>query len=135
MTKAIVFDLDGTLVDSSRCAIEATHDAFAELSLPPPTAETTLHYMGIPIERSFREMGADALNDEQFSELLSRFRARYKELVPRCVEKFDGMPELLQSNFWRYRELFYPICSEAEADLHRFAEVWGYLELFVCRKL
>jgi hypothetical protein len=38
-------------------------------------------------------------------------------------------------NFWRYRELFYPICSEAEADLHRFAEVWGYLELFVCRKL
>jgi SAM-dependent methyltransferase len=37
-------------------------------------------------------------------------------------------------NFQRYRELFYRACGRDASVSHRFAEIWGQLEVFVARK-
>lgn len=37
-------------------------------------------------------------------------------------------------NFVRYQELFYPLCSTEESGTNGFSNIWGQLELFVCRK-
>lgn len=52
----LYFDFDGTLANSKQCSIEATKEAFAQFGLSEPSDADIVHYMGIPIEKSFIEM-------------------------------------------------------------------------------
>lgn len=95
MLTAAIFDLDGTLIDSAQCAIEATLQTFANEGLPPPSTEKVLDLMGIPIEQSFKMMGADILSNQEFSDLLASFRGNYRALATNSIRPFPGIPELL----------------------------------------
>lgn len=96
MLKAAIFDLDGTLIDSARCSVEATRQTFEALGLPPPESERVIDLMGIPIERSFKMMGADMLSNQDFSALVSSFRENYRALAANNMHPFPGIPELLK---------------------------------------
>lgn len=96
MYKYCLFDFDGTLADSSECSVIATRGAFESFGLSAPSAEQIVHFMGIPIEISFREMGAAHFSEEQFSELLSRFREIYREAGDTHITAFPGAVEFLQ---------------------------------------
>ena len=74
-----LFDFDGTLGDAEECSVVATQCAFKEVNLPIPTKEQIKKAMGIPIEKSFKLMGAGGLTANQFESLLHIFREHYKE--------------------------------------------------------
>lgn len=96
MYQYFLFDFDGTLADSSECSVIATRGAFESLGLNAPSPEQIIHFMGIPIETSFIEMGAAHLSTEKFLELLVRFRAIYKEVGDAHISAFPGASVLLQ---------------------------------------
>jgi phosphoglycolate phosphatase len=96
MYEYFLFDFDGTLADSSECSVIATRGAFEALGLEAPSPELIVHFMGIPIETSFREMGAAHLSEEQFLELLKRFREIYKEAGDHHISAFPGGVEFLR---------------------------------------
>lgn len=62
----VLFDFDGTLVDSAACGVEATQWAFADAGLNVPDAATIIAKMGIPIEVSFGQMSDRPLTEDGY---------------------------------------------------------------------
>ena len=49
----VIFDVDGTLVDSQHHIVEAQHRAFAAHDLPPPSREKALSVVGLSLTEAF----------------------------------------------------------------------------------
>ena len=52
--RLIVFDCDGTLVDSQQAIVSATSEAFEVVGVAVPTREDILSAVGLPIEVAMR---------------------------------------------------------------------------------
>jgi len=91
----VVFDLDGTLVDSTQALLEAHDAAWASVGLQRPPDETILDLIGLPLVHTMR-----TLDPEQDPEALAKaYSLAYVEIAPRCERLFDGMAELLARPF------------------------------------
>ena len=101
-----IFDFDGTLADSKRCSVLATQKAFCELGLTEPSEEKIEHYMGIPIEVSFKKMAEIEFAEASFEELLVTFRKAYKEFENESLTVFTGIPEVLEKLVQEDKQLF-----------------------------
>lgn len=95
MYDTILFDFDGTLADSSSCSVIATQQAFVAHGLAAPEAAAITDCMGIPIEVSFRQMGAEAFSEAQFTQLLTTFRELYRDHAATHITAFNGVAEML----------------------------------------
>ncbi|MBZ6079256.1 HAD-IA family hydrolase [Microvirga puerhi] len=51
--KLVIFDVDGTLVDSQNMIVAAQHRAFAAVGLEPPTRERALSIVGLSLVEAF----------------------------------------------------------------------------------
>ncbi len=56
--KLVIFDCDGTLVDSQHMICAAMHNTFARHSLPAPPRETLLSVVGLSLQECFERLGA-----------------------------------------------------------------------------
>jgi 2-phosphoglycolate phosphatase len=94
--KAVLFDLDGTLIDSGALVVKAAQHAFAAFDLPPPDPETVLGYMGIPVEVYFPAIAGKAFEKIDGQAAIQAFRSHFSELVDRgALSAFPGIPDLL----------------------------------------
>lgn len=114
----IIFDFDGTLGDSKECGILATKAAFKEMHLKIPSTHLIEHYMGIPIEKSFKEMVERKFTDIEFEELLALFRQYYKNYENQYLRVFPGVKEVLEELKKRSLLLFI-VSSKKTNVLHR----------------
>lgn len=55
----VLFDLDGTLIDSVRLILDSYHHTLARHGLPPRTDEFWLRGLGTPLRAQFREWSED----------------------------------------------------------------------------
>lgn len=90
----VLFDLDGTLIDSADCIVECLRHAFGVHGLEQPTREAVLSRMGVPLERSIGMLcpSAEGIRDE----VIATYRARYKAVSPDLIRVFNGVPEMLE---------------------------------------
>ena len=90
----IVFDLDGTVVDSTRVLLESHAAAWASVGRPCPPAETILELIGLPLIDTMQKL--DPTQDaEHLAEVYSKAYvegAHHEKL-------FDGIAELLAKPF------------------------------------
>ena len=125
----IIFDFDGTLADSKNCSVVATRKAFEDLKLNIPSVEMIEHYMGIPIEISFKEMAERELDEDEFELLLQTFRKHYKESENTLLEVFPNIPKMLKELVEDKRLLF--VVSSKKTDvLQRNLESLEILKFF-----
>ena len=133
MYKNLIFDFDGTIVDSKECSIVATQKSFKERGLEEPTVNLIEYYMGIPIEKSFSLMSSVDLDDHQLEALIKTFRQNYKEVESSYLKLYKHMTEQLQS-LSKDKQLF--VVSSKKTDVlirnleildidHLFTEVIG----------
>lgn len=87
----LIFDLDGTLIDSRACITKATQEAFKFRGFEVPSENHIVASMGIPIEVTFAQWSGQ----EDVSELLVRYRSLYAELALTELKPFKGIPEAL----------------------------------------
>lgn len=73
MLKYLLFDLDGTLIDSSRCIFKVYTDIFNELNIPLPDNDTMQTFIGPPIEEVIGNYYQGDLK-----KVCTRFREIYK---------------------------------------------------------
>jgi phosphoglycolate phosphatase len=92
---SILFDLDGTIVDSAPGITATLAYTFAEMGLPIPAAAELLAYVGPPILDSFRERGGMTIGEA--AEALAIYRPRYLEAGALDSSVFPGVADVLRA--------------------------------------
>ncbi len=90
---AIIFDLDGTLVDSSPAIIESINYALARKGLPPAEPHVIERGIGTPLE----EMFASVTDDADSAELVRLYREQFTRVFLPKSHLFPGVKESLQT--------------------------------------
>ena len=93
--EAVLFDLDGTLIDSTNCIVRSMELAFAEFGLPAPSRHAIVSRMGIPLEKSVAMIEPTLENSPTCQRVIECYRAHQSALAPRMVTLFDGIQSVL----------------------------------------
>lgn len=97
---ALVFDLDGTLIDSRRDITVAINRMRAELGLPPLALEQVVTMVGegarLLVERALPE------RPDQVDHALARYLEHYEQVCLETTRPYPGVPEMLGSLSARY---------------------------------
>jgi len=94
--KTIIFDLDGTLIDSSEGIVEAFNYALCHFNLPTQPPEKITPMIGFPVENMFSQF-----TDFSPVELKNAFRLKAMETVVRASQPLPGAREVVVSLFER----------------------------------
>ena len=89
----LLFDLDGTLIDSIRLIIDSYHHAAASHGLDPRTDEEWLHGIGTPLRVVFGQLG---LTSEKVEALVETYRDYNIAHHDARVIPYVGAPELIR---------------------------------------
>ncbi|MGN0519306.1 MAG: HAD hydrolase-like protein [Candidatus Fimenecus sp.] len=92
--KAVLFDFDGTLVDSSEGIFKSLMYAFEADGKPIPDEATLRKFIGPPIYDSFKNLFG--YKDEKIDWMIAKYRERYRAIGYREVEVYAGIPALLE---------------------------------------
>jgi phosphoglycolate phosphatase len=92
---SILFDLDGTIIDSAPGITATLAYTFETMGLPVPSAAELLAYVGPPILDSFRDRAGMSLGEA--AEALDIYRPRYLERGALNSTVFPGVPEVLRA--------------------------------------
>lgn len=94
MKKAVLFDLDGTLLDTTEGVLESAVHAARILGLPELPQSTMLKFVGPPIQNSF--ISYYGVDSETAQQAANAFRAYYKEKALLKASPYPGMIDLLR---------------------------------------
>ena len=93
--KLFIFDLDGTLVDTSPGIMETVRQVEKRLNIPPIPEEQLRGFIGPPLEDSFqRYYGA---GPEEVKRMVDLFRSRYRAEGVGNGIVYPGIPETLDA--------------------------------------
>ena len=90
----ILFDLDGTLIDSIELILSSARYAFAKLGRPAPSDEEWLTGVGIPLRTMF---GRYAWDDADCEALIQAYREFQIPNHDRLVRAYDGVVETVRA--------------------------------------
>ena len=89
----LIFDLDGTLLDTGEGIRAALRHTIKELGYPVPTDKTLSAYIGPPIEQAFADLCG--LEGEALQEAAKQFRIRYSTHELLTATPYAGIFDLL----------------------------------------
>ena len=92
--KALLFDLDGTLLDTSEGIISSVKYAVDCIGLEPLSDDKIKSFIGPPIQNTFRKIYN--LNDEETSRISAIFRERYSTVDLLKAKLYDSVLETLE---------------------------------------
>ena len=95
MVKAVLFDLDGTLVDTSEGVAECVSYAAVNLGYPLLPREELLTFIGPPLTLSFPRHYE--MDEATTWEAIRLFREHYNAGAMFKAKPYDGIPELCQA--------------------------------------
>ncbi len=133
--KLLIFDFDGTLVDSEPGILETIRHTVAALDLPPEAVESWRQMIGIPLEKQLSAL-LPKHSQHRIPEGVEIYRRFYDTIRPLYSQPFPGILDLLADladriplaiasskrresilpvlDQWGYGDLFKPIISPSE---------------------
>lgn len=91
--RLVVFDWDGTLIDSTAAIVHAIRASAADLGLPVPSREQASHVIGLGLFEAIRA-AVPIIERERMPAFIERYRHHYLRHDP-DLAPFDGVPQLL----------------------------------------
>lgn len=110
MPKAVLFDLDGTLIDSNAHVIHCFQSAFSEVLGEAITPQQITATFGIPLEQAFVH-----LNPQHAARLTSAYRNISQEMGDEEITAYPDALEVLQ----RLKELGCPLAVVTSKKRHK----------------
>ncbi len=95
MTKAVIFDFDGTLCDTGIGVKKSAKYALDTYHIPAPEWEELDFFIGPPLLVTFQEQFGQSASDAE--KLVKKYRERYTNIGLYESEFYEGIPALLHS--------------------------------------
>ncbi len=118
--KALIFDMDGTLVDSEKVHWQAWKETLAVHEIKVPAYEDFKKYVGVSDEQMAQEFNAAASVELDPAQLVSGKCLNYLELVPE-ISLLPGVRKTLDR--WRGR---YPLAIASSSPRSELVAILGY---------
>ena len=96
MTKAVIFDLDGTLADTLPDIMTAVNGVRAHYGLPSFDEKYVLKFINGDTAEFARNIEPD-LPDDKIDEAIGIYKAHYSKCYLEKTHEYDGMTELLKT--------------------------------------
>src|SRR5438477_9947480 len=90
----IVFDWDGTLMDSAAAIVAAIQSAALDLGLAPPSEEAARHIIGLGLQDALRHV-LPGLEPARYGEMSARYRHHYLA-QDSTLTLFSGAEEMIR---------------------------------------
>ncbi|MFI2564673.1 HAD hydrolase-like protein [Paenarthrobacter sp. NPDC018779] len=123
----VLFDMDGTLVDSAKGVTESAATALDMVGAEVPDPETLLTFVGPPMIESFRSL--PGMTEERAQLALKHYRKAYADSGAKQAQLFHGVTEVL--NQLGHRLPLAIATSKVEDQALRVAEFLGIDQHFV----
>jgi len=91
--RGVIFDLDGTLIDSYQAIYLGFHYAYSELGLPPLSHGEVEKAIGLGLSYTFREL----LGEERVAQALTLFRKKYEEVFRAHTHLLPDVRQVVES--------------------------------------
>lgn len=96
--KAVVFDFDGTLLDTLQDLAESVNSVLNRVGFPQHSVEEYRHFVGEGIEELARRVLPEGHRDEDtITRTLTDVREEYRQRWPNHTRPYEGIPELLDA--------------------------------------
>ncbi len=92
--KAVIFDLDGTLLDTAQDLCDAVNYALGNENMPLITAEQCVSYVGNGV-RNLVQLASGVSETEKLDKMVAEFRAYYREHMEDKTCPYDKVLEML----------------------------------------
>lgn len=89
----VVFDWDGTLMDSTASIVRAIRQAAIDLDIDPPADRLAREIIGLGLIEALTRL-FPALPESRYQELVTRYRTHYLSMA-QDIPLFDGVEDLL----------------------------------------
>ncbi|ULR31238.1 HAD family hydrolase [Dickeya fangzhongdai] len=133
MKPLVIFDLDGTLVDTPSGIVSAFVTALRDLGMPVEDRRAIRATIGLPLEKAFGQLLALPVEDERVTAAVRLYQAVFREqvlpLAPGLV--FPGVVEglaLLKGQGYTLAVATSKVFASAKALLEA-AGLWSYFDL------
>ncbi|QPC99305.1 HAD-IA family hydrolase [Qipengyuania soli] len=132
MTRLVVFDCDGTLVDGQAAICDTMEQAFAMAGLPTPDRHAVRRMVGLSLPYALRELAPHA-SDEERTRVVEAYKDGYRSLrVSGALQEplYEGIGELvarLDAAGW----LLGVATGKSDRGLNACLESHGIRQLFV----
>jgi len=90
--RGVIFDLDGTLIDSYQAIFLSFHYAFTRMGLTPMSYDQVKKVVGQGLNQTFR----DLLGEERVPQAVSLFREKYEEVYRSHTHLLPNVREVLE---------------------------------------
>jgi len=128
--RLIVFDWDGTVIDSPRAIVECMQEASRDLDLPVPEPERASHVIGLGLHDAMKIVAPD-LPGERYPEFIAAYRRHFLARED-TMRLFAGMEALLE-RLSRERSLAIAT-GKSRKGLERSLEATGVRRLFAASR-
>ncbi len=122
--KTVIFDLDGTISDSSGGIFRSINYALDKMSAPAIVRADVCRYIGPPLKESFVSL-LNTTDDSVLEEAVRRFREDYTTAGYKINELYDGIADVLEYLAEHGYQLF--IATTKQTDVAR--EVLKHFQL------
>lgn len=124
--RLIVFDWDGTVIDSPAAIVECMQAAAADLGLPVPERARASHVIGLGLHDAMKQVAPD-LPGERYPEFIASYRRHFLAREDR-MQLFAGMRDLLQK--LKESRLLAIATGKSRRGLERSLDATGVRALF-----
>lgn len=136
--RLVIFDVDGTLVDSQGSILAAMQTAFARLDLPAPDRSAVLSIVGLSLDRAMQRLAPD-LPASEHDALVDAYKQAYfdrrQTLGEGAAPLYPGALEVLEALSRRDDMLLGVATGKSRRGLNAMLQAHGLERAFVTRQV
>ena len=132
MKITILFDLDGTLIDSTEAILESFAEAYKTLNTPPPNEEQIIKLIGYPLDVMFRDLG---VVENLVWDFVAGYKVHYRRISKQKTTLLPNAKEaILKAHSFATLGIVTTKTARYSKELLEHLELMKYFEVLIGRE-